>query len=246
MISECVNVKIFVTAGGDHPGVDIYDPISDRTEQLMSLPDRQSVYAVGVSPNGYSIAVGTRTGQLRWLTPAQQTESGQGWSLQEFNQGAGVLSVCFLDSRNLAVSDTAGRCLLWQHTNNQPKKLPTGNGTVCSLLRLDCNILVGLSSTGELLLWNWSSFDLSQVLNVPAPPVLYGLVKLIYWPKANSLVWPAQDGNIALFSLDGRGVRTISAHDGDVYAIMLCNDTLMTIGRTDNCLKYWQAGTFNT
>jgi len=242
MISECVNAKILVTSGGDHPAVDIYDPINDHSEQLMSLPDRHSVYAVDVSPDGDSIAVGTRMGQLRWLTPAQQAESGQEWSLQEFNQGAGVLSVCFLDSRNLAVSDTADRCFLWQYANIQPKKLPTGNRIICSLFRLDCNNLVGLSSTGELLLWNWSSLDLSQVLNVPAPPVLYGLVKLIYWPKANSLVWPGQDGNIALFSLDGQGVRTISAHDGDVYAIMLCNDTLMTIGRTDNCLKYWQAG----
>ena len=38
--------------------------------------------------------------------------------------GAPVLSACFLDTNNLAVSDTAGRCLIWDLAGEgQPQKL---------------------------------------------------------------------------------------------------------------------------
>ena len=113
---------------------------------------------------------------------------------------------------------------------------------VCSLLQLDAECLVGLSSAGELLIWDWPQIDPVEILDVPPPAVLGALVRIVYWQAARSLVWPGQDGDLISYGLDTHQLQVIAAHQGDVYALTVINDDLLTIGRADGSLKCWQAG----
>ena len=242
MISEWINTSVLVSIGGNFPGVDAFDPINDCQERALSFPAGQSVYAVDVSSDGMNWAAGTRGGHVYWLIPDKQIQDGHENPAQEFCLGAGVLSVCFMDSKNLTVSDATGKCWICQLANTQPRILPVGMGTICSLHRLDSNHLAGLSSAGELLIWNWPRTDLVQKYSIPAPPVMSALVRLIYWSQADSLVWPVRGGDIAFYQLKTGQVHTIGAHKGDFYAMGFWRDLLFTIGQTDGCLKCWESG----
>ena len=242
MTSEWANMSVLLGMGGSHPGVDAFNAVDNQMERIVSLPEGQSVYAIAVAPDGGSLVAGTRSGMLYWRGDADVDQDDQGRCEHQYAQGAGVLSMCFLDLLHIAVSDTSGRCLIWQRTDTQPQRLPTGKRTICSLFRLDCSHLVGLSMEGKLLVWDWSAASLVKTLDVPVPPTLSALVKLLYWPQATSLVWPGCDGNIVLCELEQGDVRTICAHAGNVYSMELHNGELLTIGKTDGRLKHWRPG----
>ena len=242
MISNKPNTNIFLTAGGSSPGVDMYNPITDRLEKILTLPAGQSVYAVDVSSDGNILAAGTRGGNVYRIAPEEQVQSNHEHSIQEFRLGASVLSVCFIDPLNLAISDTAGRCLIWHWPTMKTKRLPVGNGTVCSLFRPDINHLVGLSSAGELLIWDLAGVSLVRRLRVAVPSSLMALASFVHWPNMGSLVWPAADGQIVLWKLGDVHVETFSVHQGDVRAIAVYGDMLITIGREDGRLRCWQSG----
>jgi hypothetical protein len=106
---------------------------------------------------------------------------------------------------------------------------------------LDDRHLAGLSASGQLLVWDWPGGKLAKVVEVPPLPDLGALVKPVYW--LDSWAWPARGGIIVLYKWRTNDVRTIcAAHSGDIFGIAVCNDQLLTIGKTDKCLKCWQAG----
>lgn len=233
---------VLLGTGSNKPGIERYGTDSDQTERIHSLPDGESVYAVSISPDDRMLAVGTKKGFLHLITHEQEARNKQSYSVQRIIHGAPILSNCFLGPTNLAATDTAGRCLIWDIQDKpQPKKLLTGSGMVCSLFQLHDGSLAGISSEREFHIWNWSQNEIVRTLEIPKLPALSALVKPVYWRKAESWVWPGRGGDIVLYSTARDDIRTIRAHAGDVYAVMVSGDELLTIGRTDGCLKRWGA-----
>ena len=78
-------LNILLGRGGDEPGLDVYGAISGVRETILSLEKRQSIYAVDVSPDGNIIAVGTKTGDIYWLTPEQTNPGNNRYSTQHWH-----------------------------------------------------------------------------------------------------------------------------------------------------------------
>jgi len=233
--------NILMGKGGNEPGLDLYGALSGVRETILSLEKRQSIYAVGISPNGNIIVVGTKTGEIYWLSLEKTNLESYHYSAQHLTSGAPILSLCFVNVSTIAVADTAGRCLLWQfREDTQPTELCTDNRVIYSLFLLDSMHLAGLSLPGTLLIWDLSDRKLVKTLKIPGPPQeLMALIKPVYWAVAESWVWPGQHGSIVLYKWKRNEFHTVCAHEDDVYVTLVCNDQLLTIGR-DGSLKCWR------
>ena len=236
--------NIFLGVGSEKPGLAVYDLNLHLLKRILSLPAGQSVYTIGISDDGKLLAAGTKSGEIHRLTlqPATGDCSYQTEPLIS-SVLAPVLSVCFLDEGTFAVSDIAARCLLFRPGQTGPEKLPTGKRIICALFRLDGDHLAGLSTCGELLIWNRMESEIIQIVEAPGPPEkLAALVKPVYWSEADRWVWPARSGVIVFYSWSRNEVRAISAHGRNVYAVLPYKDKLLTIG-IDGFVKFWQTGT---
>jgi WD40 repeat protein len=237
--------NIILGLGGSKPGLAIYDTKSRSLKRILSLLAGQSVYAADLSPDGRVIIGGTKDGAIYRL--AHQPDAGDHNYQTQWCPNcvaAPVLSVCFVDEQIFAASDTAGRVLLWLPGKAGPDRLPTGGRIICAMFRLDNRHLVGLSTSNQLLIWDWAEGDIVKIVEVPGPPEqLTALVKPVYWSRADQWVWPGRGGVIVFYSWSRNEVRSISAHTGDVYAVLVCDDELLTIGRTDESVRHWCTGT---
>ena len=232
--------SILLAAGGPNPRVDEVDVASCASSTLFVREAWDSIYALGVSLDGRAIAAGTRGGGVHVLP-----RSGHAHSVEPrpFKQGAPVLSVCFLNDGELASSDTEGRCLLWQThpTSGEPRFMICGGGAVCSLVRCP-DTLVGVSDAGEILAWRRPFIQAPFVTKgVPPLPAFAGLVQGAYWPAANAAVFPTRDGSLALYELEQDQLRVVPAHDGELYAIAVMGNALVTVGRMDGLLRTWSS-----
>ena len=195
-----------------------------------------------MSADGMSLAVGTKAGFLYWLEKQTPSEMNNEFATQKLIQGSSVLSVCFLDRFNLAVSDVAGRCLIWLLGQDKKcQKLATQGKIICALFRPDEDHLAGISLDGKLVVWELNNRKVTKILEIPKPPPLSALLKPVYWPGKKSWVWPARKGLITVYQAHGNQIKTISAHSSGFYACAIVDDKLATIGRTDCCLKLWRA-----
>jgi len=235
--------NILLGKGGSKPGVTVFNTESNQAERLHSLPDGQSVYAISLSPDGNTLAAGTKNGFLYKITYEPDAKDNPENAIQKIIHGYPILSTCFLDTTNLAVSDTAGRCLTWDLAGEvEPQKLYGGKDMVCSLFQLANNNLAGISSAERLLIWDWPQQKIIQELEIPKLPTWSALVKPVYWRKEDSWVWPGQNGVIVFYRVHHNDIHTICAHEGDIYAITVCDDQLWTIGKNDGDLKCWETG----
>jgi|GEM_PF-1080484 hypothetical protein len=234
---------IFLSGGTDDPRVTTFDIDSNETRRLLELPPSGSAYSIDMDPEGNLLAVGTRGGWVYVLGSDQGESPDESIVKQRLVQGASVLSICWVNQSTIAVSDTAGRCLLWQANRDEPPKvLADIEGVICSLLTLADGVLVGLTSTGKLYFWEPFEGELIQTVDVPYPPPISGLLRMVYWTAGNSLVFPGAGGNLTFFDIEKQCVRSIDAHKGDFYAISLWNDELLTVGMEDCRIKIWRPG----
>lgn len=236
--------NIILVTDGSKPGLTVYDTSSGTLKRILFLPPEQGVYAIGISADGRIIAAGTGNGEIYRLT--HQPDAGSCCYHTErltSRVAAPILSVCFVDNRRVTVSDTAGRCLLWQPGKTQPELLPTEKMVVWSLFRLNDNCLAGLCTCGRLLIWDCAVGDIIKTVEVPGPPEEFSiLIKPVYWHTAGRWVWPGSGGVIVFYDRLRNEVRSISAHSSDVYAVVVCGDQLLTIG-TDGEVQRWCVGT---
>ncbi len=237
--------NIILGTDGDKPGLMVYDTGSGTFKRILSLPPQQEgVYAIDVSADGQTIAAGTGTGEIYILT--YQPDAGSCCYQTEkliSRVAAPITSVCFVGNRKVAASGTAGRCRLWQPGKTQPELLPTKKRVVWSLLHLDEDCLGGLCTCGRLIIWDCVEGDIIKTVEVPGPPEeLSILIKPVYWHTAGLWVWPGSAGVIVFYDRLRNEVRSISAHSTDVYAVVVCDDQLLTIG-TDGTVQRWCAGT---
>ena len=235
--------NILVGTGGARPGLIAYEVASGRSTRLLSLSPGQSVYAVGLSPDGATIAAGTKAGAIHWLR-WQDDRAQTGCWVHETQAAGGaqapILALTFVAEQTAAVSDTAQRCLLWRLGGTAAlETLPTGGRTVCALFRPGPSQLAGLSLSEEMLLWAWPDRNLCQVIEMPRLPQIGSLVNPVYWPAVDAWVWPAAGGVIAFYHWREGRISTAAAHSSDVYAVTVCKDELLTIGRADGWGNRW-------
>lgn len=243
-VTDKLQQNIMLGTGGSKPGLTVYNTSSGTLKRILPLPADQDVYAVDVSSDGKIIAAGTKNGQIYRLT-YQPDDGSYSYRVEQLTNSvaAPVLSVCFVTHHALAVSDTVGRCLLWQPGKQEPDKLPTGRRIICSLFRLDDGHLAGLATCGQLHIWDWAERDVVKIVEVSGPPKDFSaLVKPVYWHAAGQWVWPGSDGVIVFYNWPRNEVRSISAHSSDVYAVVVYGDQMLTIG-TDGAVQRWCAGT---
>lgn len=237
------HLHILLGKGGKNPGLEAYDPMSGRLEKILSLPTGQSVYAIDVTPDEGIIAAATKTGDIYWLAAPQAHQENSDLVVRTLSHCAPLLSICFIGPSTIAISDTIGGCLQWELTDDeQPMPFPTGKRTIFSLFQLDNEHLAGLSLSGELIIWDLPEKTIVQILKGPAPVRnLCGLVKPVYWPAMDRWVWSGKEGVIVFYSWPQNTVRTMEAHSGDVNVLMVRDNELLTIGRTDGRLNRWRA-----
>jgi len=208
----------------------------------MKLPSQQSAYAIDLEPESGLVAVGTRGGLVLIAEGPWHENHAEPIKGRELFQGAPVLSVCWCGDSLLSVSDSAGRTMMWRNNPGAaPYPLEASDAVICSLLKLPNGILSGFSSKGKLLLWQIPEGQLVQTIDLPAPPFMSGLVRMLYWPAGHSLVCPGAGGRLSLCDLEDFRIRHIEAHQGDLYAISLWDEGLVTAGIEDGRLKLWIA-----
>jgi hypothetical protein len=243
MNDDCPLYPILLGSGGENPRVEIFSTGSQKPREVLGLPPLNSVYAIDIRVEENLFAVGTKGGLIFILEGVGQHLDLEEtvWN-QKLAQGAPILSVCWINKDLLAVSDTAGRCFLW-YLNIQmpPQPLETENGAICSLLNLKEDFLVGLSSGGTLHFWDPLQGKLVRTINIPHPPKMSGLVRLVHWPAESALVFPAQKGCLTHYNIFADSIITTGAHSAEVYAITVEGENLITAGINDDQLKIWSS-----
>ena len=234
----------FLGAGGKDPRIDTLSVNSGEARGLLNLPPMNSAYAIDIEDEDGTLAAGTKAGLVYVLASNGSQKTDEPGQIPKLVQGAPVLSVCWTSKSALAVSDTARRCLLWQ-TNHEapPRPLDTKGETICSLLKSADGLLAGLSSGGKILFWELPEGRLVRSMEVPAPPPISALVKMVYWPGADALACPGPTGDLSLLGLERDNVRSLKAHEGTFYGLSLWGQRLLTCGMQDGRMKIWKVGT---
>jgi hypothetical protein len=232
---------VILGAGGAFPNVSTYDIVSGEINTQIEVSHGHSVYSIDIGFENGMIGLGTRGGLIK-IIPDPAKQEAEGLALRTLIQGAPILSVSWIGNALLAVSDNAGRCLLWE-TDQEAilGSLEVTEGSICSMTKLDNETLAGLSSSGELHLWHLSDQQLLRIIKGPSPPPMKALIHMVYWPGRQALVWPAQEGRLALFDPKTEQIVQIDAHRGDFYAISAQGNNLITTGMKDGRLKIWVA-----
>ena len=230
-------------AGGNSPHVEILEADSGETRRLVGLSPGHSAYAIDIDVDDGSIAVGTKGGLIRLISGIYDQGTDDPVPNQELVQGAPILSVCWTNNSYLAVSDTAGRCLLWRKNNEYlPQPLEVMEGNICCLLNLSDGQLAGLSSKGKLHFWEPLKGQLVRAIDLPAPPPMSALVRVFYWSAEQALVCPGTGGEMTIYDPKADDFRHLKAHEGPFYAISVWGENLLTVGMKDNRMRIWPAG----
>ncbi|MCO6438544.1 MAG: hypothetical protein J5J06_15745 [Phycisphaerae bacterium] len=239
---QSVTSSLLLGTGGSSPGLMMLCHAGKDSTRLLSLPAGHSIYAIDVDERGGVVAAGSRHGTIDILRETAQQARADRLERLSLVQGAPVLSVCLLDGGLLASSDMAGRCLLWPpgHSSfDRPRCLERREGKVCSLLALPDHRLLGLSSSGKVLLLRLPSGELADNVDAPVPPVTLGLVQLQHWPVCNSAVYASADGELVLVDLGDLRISVCPAHGGNFSVAITEDGRLCTIGREDGLLRTW-------
>jgi hypothetical protein len=229
-------------SGGPAPRVEVYHEDSGYLEEVIVLPRRHSVYAADRTAGG-ALVVGTRKGRLLWITLGGGPGSPAARLVHACDQGAPVLSINFVTEDRIVVSDSNCHCSEWQRGSSAAdRQFDTGHQVICSFLALDASNVVGLAATGNLLFWRTDQGEPVRTIRTIAPPPMSALVRLLYWPAADALIWPAGSGEVICYTLSQGDLYRFQAHEGEFYAITLLGNELITVGLQDARLKRWQAG----
>ena len=232
---------VLLGAGDLRPRLDVLHPNGDQAT-LIDLSPGQSVYAVDRCPGSAALASGTRSGEVIVLMnpwPAGGDEN----AAPPINliQGSPVLSVCWWDEQHLAVSDLAGRVLLWDLRNQAyPQLLNNDKEVICALCRVSGGMLAGLTVGGTLLGWRLGDMNPVFQLSSTAPACKLALVNLAYHPLSGAVYYPGRQGRLISLQVKGGDRRDLSAHEGDFYAFSVGDKQIVTAGLFDRTVKIWQ------
>ena len=234
--------EIFILgSGGTAPGLFLYfDRIRQNDTLVTSVPPH-SIYALGIEPGTGMAAGGSRKGIVYLQsTDNQHSEDSPNRLIPVINHGAPILSLLWLNKNSLVVTDTAGKCKIWfLERGSQPATLQTSGNRVCSLVKIDENLMAGLTTSGKLLIWNYHDLCLENSIVLTEPPGKYSLVNLIYLPSCSILAYPGKNGQLIVFNISTKESAGFFAHQGDFYALFGVGENLFSIGKDDCMLKIW-------
>ena len=241
VIKEKLLSNLFFGTGGAKPGVSILDNDCGYEKGLPHHLLDSSVYAGDIDIERCRIAAGTKNGSIYIITPNYDSNDLTLNINRNLYQSTPVISVCFTGGNNLVSTDTAGRCLLWKLdiSSGVADILPATKGVICSLCRIDKNIIAGLSLSGQLLFWDISKKKITNIIDCHKPVRHLVLPKLKYWKAKNALIWPACEGQLSMCHLDNFKINTFPAHNKMFSAIIVDGDKLITIGAYDRTVKKW-------
>jgi hypothetical protein len=156
-----------------------------------------------IEPATGMVAGGSNQGTIYFKLLDQLGDPGNDKELiPAINHGAPILALHWLAQDHLAVADTAGECKIWNPKGSfQVVSLPTQGEMICSLVKVDNHLLVGLTITGRLLFWNYQDLQLVRTIALPQPPQKYGLVNLTYIPTNSQLAYPSVDGELEILKI---------------------------------------------
>jgi len=241
MESDNTVQTLLIGTGGLNPGLGMMAPDARSAESILSLPSGHSVYALDVDPEGERFAIGDRAGNIQVYSWPGMSSDSVPEKLFHFTQGAPLLSVCLAGDSILASSDTQGRCLLWDAIENEdhPVSLEGDEVAICSMLRIGEDRIAGLSAKGSFLIWDIHRKILLESLTGPKPPQRLGFVKLVHWPAQDAVVYPTEEGFLAIVTLSSLGLQIKEAHLGPIYACIVNGKELHTLGMKDGYMKTW-------
>ena len=230
---------VILCTGGSAPGISILDVFNSRVHPVISLKPQESIYAADISADGKVIVAGAKSGYLIYAGLKDDLEACD--NIQRYLMAGSVLSVLFVNDHLIAASDSSGRVLLWDRDDEgRTRLLDSCKNPICSLFCPNDHLLGGLSIGGDLYLWDITGYDRPAVIQASEPPVIHGLVDIIFW--RGLWAWPDYTGRIVLFDAESRHLDFLDAHSGSVYAICTYNDHLVSLGKSDGILKFWESG----
>ena len=229
--------RVLLGRGGDSPGVEALPCNGGQPYPVVSLAPGYSVYAIAADPEAHWTAVGTRRGTIHLLGPGDEERA-------VLDQGAPVLSLCFMGPQTLIAADSRGRCLRWDLSADPATHdaLTCNDAVICRLLRIH-DRLIGVCSTGGLLIWDCPLGSHMHAVETPRPATPIVLAKAVYWRETNRLTFPAENGHLVLCDMDSDEVWTEEAHEPGFLAVTTLNEDLVTVGRREGCLKRWDSRT---
>lgn len=228
-------------SGGTAPGLFLYSTLTRQNDTLVKTVPPHSIYALGVEPETGMVAGGSRKGIIYLQSTDKHPSDGSPYRLiPVINHGAPILSLLWLNKNSLAVTDTAGKCKIWSlERDSQPATLHTAENRVCSLAKIDENLMAGLTTSGNLFIWNYHNFHLENKIVLTEPPGKYSLVNLVYLASCSILAYPGKNGQLIVFSISTEKSASFFAHQGDFYALFGVRENLFSIGKEDCMLKIW-------
>jgi len=237
MKNDSVTVA-FLGAGGIKPGVYGVGLGGESSGFLFPTGLRESVYALALSSDGSKMVIGTRTGLLYVVGLPLEQENAP---VLVLNQGAAVLSVCFVGTDRFVAADTSGRVLLWSTTSadQTPAVIHEDECPLCVLAAGTGREFVGHRADGGIMAWDLDRSLCPVRTDCPGPPEPLALSRGIWWEAAHAVVFPGAGGILLIYDLERRTVTSVEAHIGGFNAIALLGDILVTFGRTDGIVKGW-------
>lgn len=224
-------------AGGVNSRIEVHSSDASTTSSLC-LPPFHSVYALDLNSETGDLAAGTKGGLVIIIEAVHGSMNFKSSNIVKINQGAPVLSICWISNDVLAVSDAIGRCLLWRYRSSPAisHQLPTMDGPICALLRLDENTTLGLSVGGRLHFWQPNTCQLKRTIQVPKPPSKSALVQMKYWVAKKAIVFPDDKGNLFHVILPTYKVNSLRLKNGPFYAFACLNEYLFCMAFSNSNL----------
>jgi hypothetical protein len=237
--------QVILGSAGVTPGLHTLDAESGKAECVLAVPHGDSIASVASTSDGRFIAAGTRAGRA-YVGRMQDGAPGRAWHRLGAAGVAAtypVLDVCFVSGGRLAVADIMGCCRIFDsESSSECLILGPTRSPLCSVTQAGDDLLAGLTGDGEIILWDLDDGRQIKAARGPRPPVPWVFARLEYWPSTNSLVYPADDGQVVLYSLaDGR-VSCVQAHQQGFYVVSCFGDAVVTIGTLDGRARVWTSG----
>ena len=232
--------RVFVTSPDD----DATDEIDTKSLRVVRRHDLGG-FAGALSPDGGSLAAGSRDGSIRLLN----LRSGR---IRPFARGhtAGVVDMAFTpDGRTLVSSDFDGRVIAWDVDRGEvSEELLAHRGPVWALaVSQDGRTLYSAGNDGRLILWDLAGdrrlvrpFSLGQPF-----PEIQTPRGIAVSPDGGTLAYTHGDGTVDLLdtaTLQRR--RSIQAMRGFAAAVAFSSDgRLLAVGGDGGSITLWDART---
>ena len=241
---------IFAGGGSKCPSLMMWsNPVNEAKPLVISqFPQKYSVYALAISPNGTRIAAGTRKGLLRVynLTDFQVSENAP--VLFEVFHPPAVTSLTFCTDNILVSGGLDGNIKVWSVSKEKHgiEEFSAHSDGVFALRQIGPLVLASIGGDGVLRIWDMDSFENKYESDSFALPGIRALTSLDYNSNTGLLIHPSLSGNLHIYNVrDNFKKRLIPAHEGDFGALAYSNDYMVTAGSQDRVIKLWSSSMDN-